>query len=130
MKTIRSLLFLFLFCFIPLAIGAEPTGSLGDRLVGVWREYQPTSNFVQFFPDGTIKLYLKKGEIKDLRSLDGSWVVSSSGVLTVTYTVGEKSLTLDASLTFENEEMILTQKSGEQTKHRKHVGPIPEVYIW
>jgi hypothetical protein len=128
MKTIRLLLLLFAFGFAPFAVGAE-TG-LGDRLVGVWREYSPSSNIVQFFADGTTKLYLKKGEIPDLRSLDGKWSVSDSGMLSITYTLREKSLTLEAMVSYVGEEMILTEKSGEQTKHRKHVGPIPEIYVW
>ena len=128
MKSIRLLLLLFTFGFAPLSIGAE--AGLGDRLVGVWREYYPSSNVVQFFQDGTTKLYLRKGEIRDLRSLDGKWVVSDSGMLAITYAVGDKSLTLEARVSFENEEMILTEKNGDLTKHRKHVGPIPQIYVW
>jgi len=122
------LLLLFAFGFAPLSIGAE--AGLGDRLVGVWREYYPSSNVVQFSKDGTTKLYLKKGEIRDLRSLDGKWAVSDSGMLAITYAVGDKTLTLEARISFDNEEMILTEKNGDQTKHRKHVGPIPQIYVW
>lgn len=128
MKSIKLLLLLLACGFVPLAIGAE--AGLGDRLVGVWREYYPSSNVVQFYKDGTTKLYLKKGEIRDLRSLDGKWAVSDAGMLAITYAVGEKSLTLEARVSFENEEMILTEKNGDQTKHRKHVGPIPQIYVW
>ena len=128
MKTARLLLLLFAFGFAPFAAGAD--AGLDDRLVGVWREYSPSTNIVQFFADGTTKLYLRKGEIRDLRSLDGKWTVSDAGVLSITYSLGEKSLTLEARLTYEGEEMILTEKSGDQTKHRKHVGPIPEIYVW
>lgn len=128
MKTIRWLLLLFTLGFAPFAAGAD--AGLGDRLVGVWREYSPSSNIVQFFADGTTKLYLKKGEIPDLRSLDGKWSVSDSGMLSITYTLREKSLTLEAMVSYVGEEMILTEKSGEQTKHRKHVGPIPDLYVW
>jgi hypothetical protein len=128
MKLIRLFLLLFTFGFAPLSIGAE--AGLGDRLVGVWREYHPSTNVVQFFRDGTTKLYLKKGEIRDLRSLDGKWVISDFGMLAITYAVGDKTLTLEARVSFDNEEMILTEKNGDQTKHRKHVGPIPQVYVW
>ena len=128
MKSIRLLLLLGAFGFVPLSIGAE--AGLGDRLVGVWREYYPSSNVVQFSKDGSTKLYLKKGEIRDLRSLDGKWVISDTGMLAITYTVGDKTLTLEAKISYENEEMILTEKNGDQTKHRKHVGPIPKEYVW
>jgi hypothetical protein len=33
-------------------------------------------------------------------------------------------------LSYQGEEMILTEASGEQTKHRRHTGPIPEIYVW
>jgi len=128
MKSVRLLLLILAFGFVPLAIGAE--AGLGDRLVGVWREYYPSSNVVQFYKDGTTKLYLKKGEIRDLRSLDGKWAISDAGMLSITYAVGEKTLTLEAKLSYEGEEMILTEKNGDQTKHRKHVGPIPQIYVW
>ena len=130
MKIFRLLMLLSAVAFAPFAIGADSGSALGDRLVGVWREYSPSSNVVQFFRDGTTKLYLKKGEIRDLRSLDGKWIVSDSGMLAITYAVGEKVLTLEARLSYVGEEMILTEKSGEQTKHVKHVGPIPAIYVW
>ena len=128
MNSIRLLLLLFAFAFAPLSLGAD--AGLGDRLVGVWREYFPSSNVVQFYKDGTTKLYLKKGEIRDLRSLDGKWIISDAGMLAITYAVGDKTLTLEAKLSYEGEEMILTEKNGDQTKHRKHVGPIPSAYVW
>lgn len=130
MRTMRPYLLLLGLMFATIAMGAGPVVTLGDRLVGVWREYHPSSNVVQFFPDGSTRLYLMKGEIQDLHSLDGTWNVSDAGMLSITYTVGEKSLTLEARLSYEGEEMILTEKSGERTKHRRHVGPIPAIYVW
>ena len=125
---IARLLLLYGLSFAPFAVGAD--SSLGDRLVGVWREYSPSSNIVRFEKDGSTKLYLKKGEIGDLRTLDGKWSVSESGMLSVIYTVGAKSMTLEARLSYQGDEMILTEASGEQTKHRRHTGPIPEIYVW
>jgi hypothetical protein len=128
MKILRLLLAVSGFAFVPLAVAADP--ALGDRLVGVWREYSPSSNIVRFEKDGTTTLYLKKGEIGDLRTLDGKWTVSDTGTLSIVYTVGERSMTLQARLSYDGEEMILTEASGEQTKHRRHTGPIPEIYVW
>jgi hypothetical protein len=128
MKTMRLLLVLLSLVFGPLAIAAD--ASLGERLVGVWREYSPSSNVVQFDKEGNTRLYLKKGEIGNLHTLDGKWTVSDTGMLSITYTVGEKSMTLEARLSYEGEEMILTEASGEQTRHRRHTGPIPEIYVW
>src|SRR5690242_12298230 len=68
MKIVRLLLLLSGLAFAPYVVGAD--GTLGDRLVGVWREYSPSSNIVRFEKDGSTKLYLKKGEIGDLRTLD------------------------------------------------------------
>lgn len=128
MKALRIVLVLFGFAFVPFAIAAD--AALGDRLVGTWREYSPSSNIVRFEKDGATTLYLKKGEIGNLRTLDGKWTVSDTGMLSIVYTVGEKSMTLQARLSYVGEEMILTEASGEQTKHRRHTGPIPEVYVW
>jgi len=128
MKIVRLLLLLSGFALAPFAIGAD--SALGDRLVGVWREYSPSSNIVRFEQDGSTKLYLRKGEIGDLRTLDGKWAISDDGMLSITYTVGAKSMTLHARLSYQGEEMILTEASGEQTKHRRHTGPIPEIYVW
>ena len=128
MKVLRVLALVCSFAFAPFTLAAD--ASLGDRLVGVWREYSPSSNIVRFEKDGSTKLYLKKGEIGDLRTLDGKWIVSDDGMLSITYTVGEKSMTLQARLSFEGEEMVLTEASGERTRHRRHTGPIPEIYIW
>ena len=27
-------------------------------------------------------------------------------------------------------ELTLTEKNGDQTQNRKHVGPIPEIHVW
>jgi hypothetical protein len=128
MKTLRLLLWLSFFAFAPLALAAD--AALGDRLVGVWREYSPSSNIVRFDKDGTATLYLKKGEIGNLRTLDGKWSVDESGMLSVVYTVQGRSMTLQARLSYEGEEMVLTEAGGERTKHRRHTGPIPEIYVW
>lgn len=128
MKTLRLLLALSALAFVPIALAAD--AALGDRLVGVWREYTPSSNVVRFEKDGNTTLYLKKGEIGNLRTLDGKWTVDDGGMLSIVYTVGERSMTLQARLSYEGEEMILTEASGAQTRHRRHVGPIPEIYNW
>lgn len=128
MKTLRFLLALSGLALALLAVAAD--SALGDRLVGVWREYSPSSNIVRFDKDGTTTLYLKKGEIGDLRTLNGKWNVDGSGMLSIVYTVGERSMMLQARLSYEGEEMVLTEASGERTKHRRHTGPIPEIYVW
>jgi hypothetical protein len=128
MKTLRLILVLSGLAFAPFVLAADAT--LGDRIVGVWREYSPSSNVVRFEKDGATRLYLKKGEIGNLRTLDGKWTVSDAGMLSIIYTVGEKSMTLEAKLSYEGEEMILTEANGTQTRHRKHVGPIPDIYLW
>lgn len=128
MKTMRLLFLLSGLALAAVAVAAD--SALGDRLVGVWREYSPSSNVVRFEKDGNTRLYLKKGEIGNLHSLDGKWTVGDSGMLSIVYTVGERSMTLEAMLSYEGEEMILTEANGTQTRHRRHVGPIPDIYIW
>src|SRR5690349_12216681 len=96
MKTLRLLWWLCFVAFAPLAAAAD--GTLGERLVGVWREYSPSSNVVKFDQDGTTTLYLKKGEIGNLRTLDGKWSVDDAGMLSIVYAVAGKTMTLRARL--------------------------------
>ena len=130
MKWIRLFVLMFCLPFAAVALGAESAATLSSRLTGMWMEYSPSSNLVRFERDGGTRLYLKKGEIGNLRALEGTWSVSESGILTVTYTVATKSITLEARLTFEGEEMVLTESDGAQTRHRRHTGPVPEIYLW
>jgi hypothetical protein len=100
--------------------------SAQSRLAGLWDEIGPSANLVQFGGDGSLKLFLKKGEIGDLRSLNGKWSVLGDGKVNVTFIQKGKSFSQTLILKFEGEEMILIDEKGEITRHRRHVGPIPE----
>ncbi len=43
-----------------------------QKLVGSWRARGPSDNLVNVFADGHITMYLRKGGIGDLRTLEGS----------------------------------------------------------
>lgn len=105
---------------------AEPAAALS----GWWEEYSPSSNIIQFQPDGTVRLYLKKGEIGNLRSLDGSWKLGGDKTtIQMVFSVAGKTLDRSAKLSFEGAEMVLTE-DGTQTRHRRHSGKLPATYIW
>ncbi|EJE49458.1 hypothetical protein PMI14_05977 [Acidovorax sp. CF316] len=100
-------------------------------LVGWWEEYSPSSNIVQFLPDGTVRLYLKKGEIDALRSLDGTWKVASDPTgIEMVFTVRGRTLTRRAQISFEGPEMVIHEGKTQPTRHRRHSGQLPEAYLW
>jgi uncharacterized protein (TIGR03066 family) len=101
----------------------------GGKLVGVWHEYSPSDNLVSFTADGRVTMYLRKGEIADLHTLDGAWTVSN-GMLMVKFTAMGRSIEQTNKLTFAGDEMILTDDKGEETKHRRHTGALPEWTQW
>lgn len=105
---------------------AEPAAAL----TGWWEEYSPSSNIVQFLSDGTVRLYLKKGEIGNLRSLDGTWKLGADDAsIQMVFSVSGKTLDRSAKLSFEGAEMVLTE-DGTQTRHRRHSGKLPAIFAW
>jgi hypothetical protein len=120
----------YLIVLITLLAGMQQAALAQDarqtRLVGLWDEISPSSNLVLFGGDGSIKLYLKKGEVRDLRALNGKWTLLENGTLNIVFTEKDKSFGWSPILKFEGEEMILIDDKGEKTRHRRHLGPIPE----
>jgi hypothetical protein len=104
--------------------------TLRTRLIGEWEEFSPSRNYVDFLADGRVVLYLKKSEIGDLKTLDGSWALDGIDTLTVTFTVKGSSFSDTATLRFDGEQMLLTKEPGGETRHRKRNGPVPEEYRW
>lgn len=100
-------------------------------LAGWWEEYSPSSNIVQFLPDGTVKVYLKKDEIGTLRALDGTWKLESDQTtIEMVFTVRERKLTRRAQISFEGPEMVITENGSKKTRHRRHSGQLPAAYNW
>ena len=116
------------FCLGFAAAGALAQ-NLDKRVVGTWHEYTPTDNLIAFAKDGTWKLYLKKGEVGELRTLGGKWWVEE-GMLVVVIIKDNQHQRTSALLSFEDGEMVLTDAAGVKTRHRRHKGPIPRQYRW
>lgn len=114
------------------AAAAAVAQDTATALQGWWEEYSPSSNIVQFLPDGTVKLYLKKGEIDELRSLDGTWKMESDGkTIEMLFTVRGRTLTRRAEISFDGAEMVINEKKAARpTRHRRHSGQLPEAYLW
>lgn len=107
------------------------TQDAATALAGWWEEYAPSSNIVQFRPDGTVKVYLKKDEIGTLRTLDGTWKLENDQTtIEMVFTVRERSLTRRAQISFEGPEMVITENGSKQTRHRRHSGQLPAAYNW
>ncbi len=128
MKFLRIPVLLIAF-FIASAPATADDKRLSQDLVGMWMEYSPSSNLVSFDADRKIKIFLKKGEIGDLRALVGTWTVKD-GVMTATFISNGQSISNAGKVTFENGEMLLTDNNGVVTRHRRHTGPIPSQYVW
>jgi uncharacterized protein (TIGR03066 family) len=114
----------------PAAAADADPAAMQRRLVGEWVETAASRNHVDFFADGRVSLYLKKGEIGELRSLDGTWTLTGTNALTVQFTVNQQSITQSATLSFEGEEMLLTDEANNVTRHRRREGALPEEYRW
>ena len=105
--------------------------SPATKIIGQWREYDPSNNLVEFAKDGTWKMFLKKGEIPNLRVIDGTWVLANDGTLTVMpHFLGKKVEPDVSKLSFEGDELVLTQGKSGKTSHRRHKGPLPDEYQW
>jgi hypothetical protein len=116
----------------PTSTEAPATNELRTRLIGEWEEFSPSRNFIDIASDGRIVLYLKKGEIGDLKTLDGTWTLDDAGTLHVEFTVKGDSITQSAKLSFDGDEMRLVGIENPEpvTRHRKRSGPLPEEYRW
>lgn len=124
--------FLAVLLLLGTVVFAEGSGT-GDpaaMVVGWWEEYSPSSNIVHFSHDGTVQLLLKKGEVGDLHSLDGTWRISHDGVLHIVFSLSGRTLARDARISFKNDEMILTEAEGTETRHRRHSGVLPGEFTW
>ncbi len=116
-----------------LCLMAAPTRAAADdaaKLVGLWHEYSPSDNLVKFDADGHVMMYLRKGEIADLRTLEGNWTLASDGMLTVTFTALGRTIAQTNKLSFADDEMIITDDKGQETKHRRYTGDLPAWTKW
>lgn len=116
----------------PLPASAQPSGDdkAASTLVGRWEEFTPSSNIVEFVADGTIKLYLTKGEVGTLHTLDGTWKMEDGDSVRMVFSVDGRTLARTAKLSFSGQEMVLTDGGGRQSKHRRHSGKLPDKYVW
>ena len=132
MNSLRVFILFVSACFASVACGADSIAPLEQQLVGVWIERHPSANLVQFFPDHTfeVRLTKEKGQPKGLRSYRGSWALSEDCVLKVGVASGEKSMTMESILSFEGDDLVLTEKNEAPLKHSRVSGSIPAAYAW
>jgi hypothetical protein len=98
--------------------------NLRDQLIGMWLDYR-SDNLVYFAKNGTFKLYLKKGEAG--RSIIGNWVLAPDRTLTISWiNMQGQRINLARKLSFDGQEMVLTNKDGKQARHRRIKGSIPK----
>jgi hypothetical protein len=137
MKSIRILFFLALsiISFAPAAMGADELSSTEKRLVGIWQEYEPSANVVQFYPDHTVRIYLTKEEREKMKTnfIQANWTLSSDSVLTLNLAgPNGKTFSQSANLAYKGDEMWLVGEGKPTIKHHhlKGEGDIPAIYKW
>lgn len=133
MKAVRLLFLLFVssILFASAAASAEPDQTPDQRLIGIWEEYEPSSNFVQFFPDHTVRLYLTEEEGGDSNThwIGGKWSVSGS-ILTMNLEANGNEMSRQLKLVFDEKEMVMVDDDEGETRHRRYTGELPEKYRW
>jgi len=127
MRGLARFIFIVFICLAAAHMRAAADDA--GKLVGTWHEYSPSDNLVNFTADGRVTMYLRKGEIGDLHTLEGKWTLAS-GMLTVKFTAQGQTVEQSTKLSFEGDEMVLTDDKGEQTKHRRHTGALPAWTQW
>jgi uncharacterized protein (TIGR03066 family) len=122
----------FLFIAFVCLVAAQMPASADDagKLVGTWHEYSPSDNLVRFTADGHVTMYLRKGEIGNLHTLEGNWKLVDNAMLNVKFTAMGRSVEQSNKLSFAGDEMILTDEKGARTKHRRHNGALPARTQW
>jgi hypothetical protein len=134
MKTIK-LLFTMLaltLSFAPDALAVEELKANEKQMLGLWEEYAPGSNCVEFFDNHTMKIYLTEEEGKDSGGdhfVQANWSLDEKNVMTLTIAMGEQSFKQSAQVVFENGEMWLKEQDGSTTKNRR-IKAIPAKYKW
>ncbi len=122
--------FVFIVFFCLAAVHTRAAADDTGKLVGLWHEYTPSDNLVNFTADGRVTMYLRKGEVGDLHTLDGKWTLASGGMLTVKFVAMGRTVEQSTKLSFAGDEMVLTDDKGEQTKHRRYSGALPAWTQW
>ena len=134
MKTFKLLLLLLVttLSFAPAAQAAEELKPNEKQMLGLWEEYAPGANCVEFFDDHTMKIYLTAEEGKDTGGdhfVLANWSMDEKNVMTLTIAMGEQSFKQSAQVVFENGEMWLKEQDGSTTKNRR-IKAVPAKYKW
>lgn len=111
----------------PASQAAPPTR---DQIIGLWLEFHPGDNLCYYAKDGTYRIYLKKGEIGEMRTLDGTWVLQPNGQLVHTVSVNGKELLIKTRVNYDGVDLEVTAEDGSVTTCRRHKGPIPDRFNW
>jgi uncharacterized protein (TIGR03066 family) len=104
--------------------------SLRARIVGSWEEISPGKNFVDIRADGGFVLHLKKGEIGEMKQLEGTWTLDGDRTFQASMSVAGQSIVRVSTVTFDGDEMLFTDDHAQVTRHRRHSGDLPPEYRW
>ena len=125
------LLVLFMIGLIAVRPSAVHAESLKEKIVGTWLETGKSDNLVSLKADGSYRIFLKKGEIDDRHFLEGTWSLTPDMIITLRIKVPSgKTQDFHAKVSFEGEEMILTDEDKVVTRHRRLKGAVPDRFVW
>lgn len=134
MKTIFKLLIAMLVLSFT-ACSTAPSSALKPnekQVLGIWEEYSPGSNCVEFYQDHTMKIYLTKQEGSSMGGrhyIEADWTLDEQNLLTLTIAMGDKSFKQSAHVIFEKGEFWMKERNGTITKNRP-VKAVPAKYQW
>ena len=99
------------------------------QFIGMWKEVKELGSIIHFQKGGTYKIYLKKGVLGDRRFIEGLWEMENNKMKVVIDPDGI-NVSDELSISFENDELVITDSIGKVIKHRRINGKIPEEYNW
>ncbi len=133
MKILRVLFFVVLsgIGFAPAAFGADALNQSEQRMIGIWQEYEPGENVVEYFADHTMKIYLteEEGGSQAMHWIEAHWQIDQDNMLTLTIMVNGKPHSEKVKLSFENDEMWLEDEDDVVTKQRR-ISAVPAKFKW
>lgn len=114
----------------PVRMTEPMTAQDAARLVGEWEEYSPSRNFVDFRADGSVTLYLKRGEVGELKTMEGRWSRGDDGQLVLDFAILGQSFVQRVGIAWDGEELLMISELGGVTRHRRRTGELPPEYRW
>jgi hypothetical protein len=114
-KTAKLVFLAFIATFTFLIAGCAKSPE--EKIIGKWQELGESANIVEFFSDGTFSIELKEGEIGNLDSLNGVWVILSDKRIKLDVTVAGVTHVTVGELSFDGDDIMIIKDSESASRH-------------